>query len=328
MQDEFSDNFSLGAADTPEPTNNVQPENISLRQIRAFRACPRQYAYNKELVALDTAADAQATKNLSSLPIAIGTTVHVAAAETMMSFRDGNRPDADEIATRAVERLREQIEWSRERRFEIHPDTVAFEEFVNGNGISESRAAEACRDVTAMCRNLFLTRVIETLSNQLDKPAKQRSIGIREVEELKSFQFEVDGSAVKIWLKLDAVVCNREELIVIDWKTSARDTAIDRDQANVYSLYLREEYGVPRPGVRIINLRGDRWKQPWKWTAEPADLDSTREWLSNEIRLLRRACKEAQGKDLHAAWPQVPFGSPACRFCAYRFPFACNRALL
>lgn len=222
---------------------------------RLFRDCRRAYyfSYYGSWGGWDRGADPRTRrlyylKNLTTLPMWIGSRVHDAVEGMLREVRGGHLPDPSEAAGRMVEEMRADYRDSRRDLAREDPKKrVRFSEHHYGPEPPRERWA-AERDAAVACVRTF--GELGFLST-LDRLGPEAFLAL---EDLQTWDFE----GTPVFVRLDLAYRDEERVVhIVDWKTGRRKNPPNPLQMLGYAAYATEAWGVEpdRLAVREVYLR-------------------------------------------------------------------------
>ncbi len=281
-----------------------------------FDACRRKYWLNHygswggwdRQLAPERVREIYIQKNLTTVPMWIGTVVHDTAEQCLKSLRRRQLPRRDQVVARALARARRNIRESREGAWRHDPKRRAgFQHDYYQLELRPDPLPGALEEIRRQVETLLDCRIYGRMAQ-----APQR---ILEVEDL--VQIDVDGTPV--WVKLDALMQGREGVVVVDWKTGRfhAEATVDR-QLGVYGLYAVQRW-QGRPGhiqAMHVNLRADQWRT---FTLEAEHLEASRAFITESADRMRALLRDVEHNVAEEEdFPMKPEGDPGCDRCRFR----------
>ncbi len=206
-----------------------------------FNGCKRQYFYNY-YGAWDGwnsnsdpfRRECYILKNMTSLPMFIGTVVHDIIQLQLEQFKEtGDKiVDVEHLQNRAQKMLTVGFNQSLGTAWEDNPKkNIHFMEHHQG------------KDIAADVRAEFKQKAFTCLANFCDLFPKlfpsHDEVEFLELEDFQSFQL---NTGEKVAVKLDAGIKINNRILLLDWKSGKRSDAIE-DQMSVYFMYAMKKFG-------------------------------------------------------------------------------------
>ncbi len=248
-------------------------------------------------------------KNLTTLPMWIGTVVHDAAESCLRSLVRRRQPVQERVVDMALSRARRNLQDSREGAWRWDPKRrPGFQFHYYEQEENPVWIEEAFETIRAQIEGLFESRVFRQMARY---PAR-----ILEVEELLS----IDVQGIPVWVKLDGLMRGKDGgVVVVDWKTGKfhADKSVDQ-QLGVYGLYALQRWvdSPERIKAMHVNLREGKWRV-FELTAEL--LTETTAFISESAGQMKALLQDvddnlAEEED----FPMLPEGDLRCRRCRFR----------
>jgi CRISPR/Cas system-associated exonuclease Cas4 (RecB family) len=201
-----------------------------------------------------TAQLAYRLKQIVSVPMLVGRTLHEVVGERLRMRTDAGGPVPapqikDELERRILKRLRESRNRDWERFRSPKQYAMLFEDYY-GPGF-EDREREAALTFARSCVDGFAQSAYARRAFAIPKSR----IRIVDPQQFDDMKFEVDG--VRVFAAPDFVVEDEQGgLHIVDWKTGRAGKA-NVAQLSVYGLYVTEKLGAPleRITAHIVYLR-------------------------------------------------------------------------
>ena len=198
----------------------------------------------------DLATRLYVLKQLQSLPMFLGSAVHVAIEEAIKGLQKGKPlPSLEKLAKRADHLLMKGIKesetkaWLRSPKRHANLHEIYQQQYWDGDGIDPIKLEEARSKVLQCIENWHKSPVAQGL-------LASKQTEIMGIEELDSFLLD---DLYKIWVVMDLCVrwkqSNNNALCVIfDWKTG-KETELTLDQLSSYALFVNQEWKIPLDNV-------------------------------------------------------------------------------
>lgn len=284
---------------------------------RLFRDCRRAYffSYYGSWGGWERGADTRTRrlyylKNLTSLPMWIGSRVHDTVEGLLREVRGGRLPDPAEAAERMVERMRADYADSRRDLARDDPkNRVRFSEHHYGPEPARERWASE-RDAAVACVRTFGELGFLPTLDRLGPDA------FLALEDLKTWDFE----GTPVFVRLDLAYQDDERTIhVVDWKTGRRKNPPNPLQMLGYAAYATEAWEAEpsRLAVREVYLR---------LAADPDNpcpvdgdsLGEARERIRSSIEEMRSLLTEAEANEAREEDFSLSEDPGVCRYCFFR----------
>jgi hypothetical protein len=284
---------------------------------RMFRDCPRQYyyAYYGAWGGWDPAAGEMARrlyylKNLTTLPLWVGSKVHDTVEALLRGVRGGRDLTPRAAADAMVEGMRADYRDSRRDLARERPGKkTRFFDHHRGEEPPRSRW-EVARDSAVACVEVF------GAMPYLERLRRLGAEAFLALEDLEQWDF--DGTPV--YLRLDLAFRDEDGSVqIVDWKTGKRKNAPNPLQMLGYATYASETWGVEPEKLAVKEVYLSFPDDPDNHcVVDRGALDSARERIAKSIADMKAHLADpesnlAQEDDFPTA------GSPqACRLCFFR----------
>jgi hypothetical protein len=215
---------------------------------RLFRDCRRAYYYQyyASWGGWDSSADelarkAYILKNVKSIDMWIGDTVHQIIKGIVEGIKEGKTISLDEALTRTKLELRKTWEQSRNAAWKVNiKHNLNLFEHYYGKEITNDEVAAKVGKAAECMRNLYASGILDSFR---DIPAD----GFLSIDQFDAFELE----GVKIFAIPDLVVRDRRGLMLFDWKTG-KTSDDDVFQLSFYVLYAVYKWRIAADEVSII----------------------------------------------------------------------------
>jgi hypothetical protein len=284
---------------------------------RLFRDCRRAYYYSYygSWGGWDRRADARARrlyylKNLTSLPMWIGSRVHDTVEALLREVRGGRLPDAEAAAERMVERMRgDYADSRRDRALDDPKNAVRFFEHHYGPEPARERWA-AERDAAVGC---VLTFGGLDFLPTLDRLGPEAFLAL---EDLEKWDFE----GTPVFVRLDLAYQDGDRTIhVVDWKTGRRKNPANPLQMLGYAAYATEAWGAEpdRLAVREVYLRLAEDPEN-RCAVDEEELEKARERIRRSIEEMRSLLAKPEANEAREEDFALTDDPRVCRYCFFR----------
>ena len=234
----------------------------SASRANTLYGCKRQYFYNYYLAweGWNKSADlkrqeAYKLKNMTSLPMWVGTIVHDIIEGCLGHFDEhGVLPQMSQTKGMAVENLRTGWQQSIKAEWRADPkNKIRLMEHHHDIPVPKEKTEEAKAKVL---------KCLDTFYNLF--PVIFGKDGSFEFLELEDFQSFLLKSGEKVTVKLDCAIKREDgDVYLIDWKTGKRtDNVID--QLSVYAMYVIKQLKIPLEKIKVVPvyLNNEHFIQP------------------------------------------------------------------
>jgi len=223
-----------------------------------FEQCRRQYYlnyYGARRVRDAGSAIVSAVwwlKQVTTLPMWIGSTIHEIAALAIRAYRDGQPLTEQAVVDKALAYFRAGVSAST-RGAKADGKWIMLLEHMRDDTPADT-FTEAENTVASLAKTLIHSDAYQWITSLPPE-------AIVEVDEpFQSFDLEdvPPLGFVRVFAIPDVLVQNKGMITIIDWKTGDAARESIRDQAGVYRYYAHKTYGVPEHqiNVQIIELAG------------------------------------------------------------------------
>lgn len=219
-----------------------------------FRDCPRAYYFQYYLAnrrAIDggpeEAAEAARLKQLTTIPLWVGSSVHDTIHNLLQAAAGGGELDVERGVGAMVDEMRKDFWESLHRQPAPGRDTrqcVRFHEHEYGRHVPDdewfSRVEEAKGMVRACAARGYLDRV--------------RDLGARAVRALEDLQdWPLDG--VRIFVKIDLAFEDERGVVnILDWKTGLKERGENPLQMMNYALFAMRRWSLPKERLDVMEV--------------------------------------------------------------------------
>ncbi len=181
-------------------------------------------------------------KNLTTIPLWVGTLVHDAINFALNRLHSGAVVPPNDLLAQMRQRARADVEASRQQLYRHQPrQQPGFQEHYYRAGLSAADWAAAWQ----RAEQRLLTFVQSPLYARLQLLPPDAFL-MRETLH----DFELAG--VKVWVKIDVATVENGCIYLYDWKTGAVDPAEAQRQLSIYGLFARRYW----PEFSAMPLRG------------------------------------------------------------------------
>lgn len=276
----------------------------SASRANTFNGCRRQYFYNYYCSwegwyknADPFRRQCYILKNMTSLPMFIGSIVHDVIELQLKDFKDlwdkiidtdtkkpipYSNPTVEQLYERALLELTKGFNQSLGTEWKDNPKKVI--------RLIEHHREE---DVTANVRDEFKRKAFNCLTNFCDLFPKlfpsHEKVELLELEDFQSFELN-SGEEVKV--KLDLGVKINGRVLLLDWKTGKRNDAVE-DQMSVYAMYAMKKFGFKINEIKCMPVYLD--ETPCK----TEEMTITMKHINNVLKKIRK--DSAEMLPLHSA---------------------------
>jgi hypothetical protein len=248
-------------------------------------------------------------KNLTTVPMWIGTVVHDAAEQCLKSLVRRRVPERQRVLGQALDRAQRNIQESRDGEWRRDPKRKgSFQLHYYEQEEPQGHLAEALQTIQSQIENLFESRVYRRMVQHPEL--------ILEVEELLS----IDVGGVPVWVKLDGLMRGKDGgVVVVDWKTGKfhSDASVDQ-QLGVYGLYALSRW-VDDPGAikaMHVNLREGAWRT---FDLDAALLADTRVFIGKSAGEMMALLSHVEDNIADEEdFPKLAEGDLRCGRCRFR----------
>lgn len=231
--------LDLLAAHTRHPASIDTIKNEfswSYSRAAKYRQCPRAYYYHYYAAWEGWQNDAPVPvqrayllKNLTDLPLWVGTLVHDSIKFALVRLKAGQPVAEADLLKQMQARAQADFEDSGSGRYQQKPNQLTgFQEHYYQTGLAAAWPA-----AQAQAEHYLRTFLNSALYADLQQ---QPSSTFLAVEELQSFSL----AGTKIWVQMDLARQAGDRIYVYDWKTGPVEEAEMRQQLGIYGLYLRQ----------------------------------------------------------------------------------------
>ncbi len=220
----------------------------SASRANTLYGCRRQYFYNYYLAweGWDKSADsarqeAYKLKNMTNLPMWVGTIVHDIIEECLETFNStGQLRSLKHSKSLAVDRLRTGWQQSTKAEWKSDPKKkIRLSEHHHNIPIPKEKTEEAKAKVL---------KCLETFYN-LFPIIFGKNFEFLELEDFQSFLLK---SGEKVTVKLDCAIKREDgDVYLIDWKTGKENDKVI-DQLSVYAMYAIKQLKVPLEKIKVV----------------------------------------------------------------------------
>ncbi len=282
-----------------------------------FRDCPRAYYFQYYLAnrrAIDSTpdevAEAARLKQLTTIPLWIGSSVHDTIHNLLQVAAGGGVPDVERGVQTMVEEMRKDFWESVHQQPAPGRETrqyVRFHEHEYGRQVPDeewsSRVEEAKTMVRACADRGYLERI-----RDLGAPA------IRAMEDLQDWP--LDG--VRIFVKIDLAYQDGLGVInILDWKTGMKERGENPLQMMNYALFAMRRWNAPKERLTVMEvyLRQANPERPCRITDDSLAA-AERDIRTSIAAMLARLPDPTQDVAVRKLLPAAP--SPwKCRWCNF-----------
>ncbi|OGV68763.1 MAG: hypothetical protein A3K19_24145 [Lentisphaerae bacterium RIFOXYB12_FULL_65_16] len=300
----------------------------SVSRDQLFQDCRRAYYYNYygawggwESDALPATRKLYILKNLRTLPMWAGSTVHEVIAEALNRYARKNTPiRAGELQARAQQKLRAGWIEAVNREWLASPKKTNLSELYYGNGKTLPReTTEKTKD-----------RVFESLRCFAESAVLQEILATpymnwKPIDQLTSFVLD----ELKVWCAIDfAYVDPQGVLRILDWKTGSERTASLKVQLACYALYAAEAWHVPIDNVQLCGVFLGENARTTQFRASPEVIIEAKDRILTSAADMRAALADAQNNVAREDDLPCCEKDGVCRWCNFRevCPFMAGKA--
>jgi len=255
-------------------------------------------------------------KNLSSIKLWIGTSVHDVAEWVMKELRRGKILSEKDAVQKLSRDMQRQWETSASGRYRNRPNKLlGLQEHYYGEEVTEDALIEAISTAEICLRNLYAHPIYNDLIG--DNPIK-----IIEIEELA----DTSVNGIKMWVKIDMAIKDGDQIKIIDWKTGKNTDGNRVDlQLTVYAIYGSKKWGVSPENIITghVNLRSGEYRE----------MQMTRRMMEKVLEYIQSSANHMQilladPEENIARISDFPMNTnlTQCRYC--NFKRACGRESL
>ncbi|MEM7342941.1 MAG: PD-(D/E)XK nuclease family protein [Chloroflexota bacterium] len=248
------------AVHTQYPASGDLVNELSWSHSRAakYQTCSRAYYYHYYAAWEGWQADAPAPvkrayllKNLTTIPLWVGTIVHESIKFTMARLKAGQDVSESDLIKQMHTRAQADFETSQSGQYQQAPNQLqGFQAHYYQKKLPNTAWSDAWQRAEQALQTFMRSSLYATLSQQ---PAST----FLDTETLQAFTW----ADTKIWVQIDLLCQTDQTIYIYDWKTGAIDEATTRQQLGVYALYVRQTWPeithLPLKGV-VYNLTDDQ----------------------------------------------------------------------
>lgn len=260
------------------------PERFSWSATRhgMFVDCPRRYFYHYYLaggLALDStreqSREARRLKNMTSVPMWVGSRVHDAIEAMLKVARGGGEVDVEKFADDTLQQMRrDYVDSMKNRAAREDPRFVTrFSEHEHDHPVDDATWKRSVDEALEMIRRFAGLGYLERVR---DLPATDTLA----LETLEQWFLE----RIPIWVKIDLAYREADGVVnIVDWKTGKVVREDNPLQLMGYAAYAAEAWSTPtdKLAVREIYLRNE---DPEKaCTIDEAGIDRARDKIRHSV---------------------------------------------
>lgn len=207
-------------------------------RIKTLRECLRKYFLNYYLSWEGWKKDAPLEKrqayilkNMTNLPMWVGSIVHDIIQKIILNLQDGQTISKDHAQNMAIQLLRQGWTQSKNKRWEQDPKrNINLEEHYHNKDISEEKLNEYKEKVLICIDNFYKLPIYQIM-------LKLKKDDWLSIEEYQSFELRT-GEEVSV--KLDCGFRYNNKIYLIDWKTGKTNSSVI-DQLITYAMYALKQ---------------------------------------------------------------------------------------
>lgn len=245
------------------PTTLENVFSWSKSRAEEFDECRRKYFYARYLSwggweknAPEKVRLAYVLKNLKNRWAWKGETVHHVIEDTLKAMRAGRAVPLEEAQAKLTEYMRRDYRASKKKAYMQDPKrNLGLFEHEYAKDVSDATWKKIHDESAACLRHFYNSPLFEELK------ADDKSAWLV-IEDLEEFDFDpstnAQGSAAKIYVKLDFARKKNGIIEIYDWKTGKTNGDADVQLA-AYAFYAMKKWKIPLTGLRtfLVNLTAE-----------------------------------------------------------------------